>query len=300
MPSWQYKRRLQMHDLIKITDKEGVQLVKAKELYEFLGLHVAAWKRWYQKNIIGNSFAVKDVDYFELNMMSSSNNGSWTKDFDLTLDFAKKLSMLAKSAKGEEIRQYFIDVEKKYQAIPMKSALDDDDILAKGILIAQRRISDQSALIQRQANYIKEVQPKIEYTEKVLTSQTCWTSTTIAKDMGLKSAQQLHKKLNAMGIIFKDSDGIWVPYSKYADKNLTETRTSTYTDSHGKLLSTSCILINSETSITGSDTVILISSGGMPFRVEMIFLPLHTSQITEELIELKGLTLPEPLQIGHF
>ena len=221
-----------MHDLIKITDKEGVQLVKAKELYEFLGLAQSKWKRWYETNILKNKFAIENEDYWGFDIMS---NGNLTKDFDLTLDFAKKLSMLAKSAKGEEIRQYFIDVEKKYQAIPMKSALDDDDILAKGILIAQRRISDQSALIQRQANYIKEVQPKIEYTEKVLTSQTCWTSTTIAKDMGLKSAQQLHKKLNAMGIIFKDSDGIWVPYSKYADKNLTETRTSTYTDSHGKL-----------------------------------------------------------------
>ena len=218
-----------MHDLIKITDKEGVQLVKAKELYEFLGLHVAAWKRWYQKNIIGNSFAVKDVDYFELNMMSSSNNGSWTKDFDLTLDFAKKLSMLAKSAKGEEIRQYFIDVEKKYNNTSPQLQI------ANAVILAQKLLAEHSQIIEEQKAQLSLMAPKAEYTEKVLTSRTSWTSTTIAKSLGLKSAQQLHKRLNAMGIIFKDSDGIWVPYSKYADKNLTETRTSTYTDSHGKV-----------------------------------------------------------------
>ncbi len=82
---------------------------------------------------------------------------------------------------------------------------------------------------------IAHLAPKAEYTDKVLTSRTSWTSTTIAKSLGLRSAQELHKKLNILGIIFKDTDGIWVPYSKYADKQLTETRTSTYTDSHGKL-----------------------------------------------------------------
>ena len=71
-----------MHDLIKITDKEGVQLVKAKELYEFLGLDITHWKRWYEKNIIKNQFASENHDYWTLALKASSNNGSWTKDFD--------------------------------------------------------------------------------------------------------------------------------------------------------------------------------------------------------------------------
>ena len=237
-----------MHDLIKITERNGIQVVSGRELYDALEIKTK-FIMWMPR-MIEYGFT-QDIDYQVLLKFGQNSKGGPNNvldDYAISLDMAKQIAMIQRTEKGKEIRQYFIDVEKKYQAVPVRSALDDDDILAKGILIAQRRISDQSALIQRQANYIKEVQPKIEYTEKVLTSQTCWTSTTIAKDMGMKSAQQLHKRLNAMGIIFKDSDGIWVPYSKYADKNLTETRTSTYTDSHGKLCTSittvwNCIII---------------------------------------------------------
>lgn len=107
--------------------------------------------------------------------------------------------------------------------------------IANAVILAQKLLAEHSQIIEEQKAQLSLMAPKAEYTEKVLTSRTSWTSTTIAKSLGLKSAQQLHKRLNAMGIIFKDSDGIWVPYSKYADKNLTETRTSTYTDSHGKV-----------------------------------------------------------------
>jgi len=39
--------------------------------------------------------------------------GNETYDFALSIDFAKKLSMLARTETGEKIRKYFIDVEKK-------------------------------------------------------------------------------------------------------------------------------------------------------------------------------------------
>lgn len=39
------------------------------------------------------------------------------KDYRLTIDFAKKLCMVSKSERGEQARNYFIEVEKRYKQI---------------------------------------------------------------------------------------------------------------------------------------------------------------------------------------
>jgi phage anti-repressor protein len=101
-----------MNELIKITtDEQGSSVVSARELYVFLGFDNSQWARWSKKNIINNKYALPGADWIQLDMMSSSNNHSMTTDFALSLDFAKRLSMLAPTEKGEEIRQYFLDCE---------------------------------------------------------------------------------------------------------------------------------------------------------------------------------------------
>jgi anti-repressor protein len=101
-----------MNELIKITtDEQGSSVVSARELYVFLGFDNSQWARWSKKNIINNKYALPGADWIQLDMMSSSNNHSMTTDFALSLDFAKRLSMLAPTEKGEEVRQYFLDCE---------------------------------------------------------------------------------------------------------------------------------------------------------------------------------------------
>lgn len=96
-------------ELIKITENNGEKAVSAKELYEFLGFDRSQWSRWYQKNIMQNDFAIEYSDYQTIDLVS---NGNPTKDFALSLDFAKRLSMMARTEKGEHARKYFIECEK--------------------------------------------------------------------------------------------------------------------------------------------------------------------------------------------
>lgn len=81
--------------------------VSARELYQQLGFDSSNWNKWYKKNILKNSFAIEREDYFEL--VLSTNR---TKDFALSLDFAKRISMMARTQRGEQIRAYFIECEK--------------------------------------------------------------------------------------------------------------------------------------------------------------------------------------------
>lgn len=110
-----------MKQLIKIQkNADGKKAVSAREMYLGLGLQESNWQRWANKNIEKNPFAIEGVDWlgFDLNVESYSSlgrvkKGNRAKDYILTLDFAKKLCMQARTEKGEEIRDYFLEVEKK-------------------------------------------------------------------------------------------------------------------------------------------------------------------------------------------
>lgn len=74
---------------------------------------------------------------------------------------------------------------------------------------------------------ILELQPKASYYDYVLQCKGVVAISIIAKDFGIKSGQELNKLLHNLGIHFNQG-GIWLLYSKYADKGYTQTKTYPY------------------------------------------------------------------------
>jgi anti-repressor protein len=143
-----------MDALVKInTDNEGRKVVSARELYEKLGLNVTNWKRWYKKNITENPFAVEGEDWVGFVIMTSGNE---TQDFAITIQFAKRLSMMARTETGESIRKYFVMVEEK--AIEEKKSLTPAQMFFQN---AQVLISLEQAQLQLQKKQI-EIESKVE------------------------------------------------------------------------------------------------------------------------------------------
>lgn len=110
-----------MSDLIKIVENNGNKAVSARELYEFLGYDSTQFSRFAKSKIVSNEFALEGIDYQQFdNIVDMANGAKRTiEDFALSIDFAKKLSMMAKTEKGEQARNYFIECEKQIQkALP--------------------------------------------------------------------------------------------------------------------------------------------------------------------------------------
>ncbi|WP_234733434.1 antA/AntB antirepressor family protein [Tellurirhabdus bombi] len=102
-----------MKDLVNVSvNAQGAQVVSARELYEFLEFNRSQWARWSKKNIARNPFARENEDWVGFDIMS---NGNKSVDYALTLDFAKRLAMMAQSEKGEQVREYFLNCEKRLQ-----------------------------------------------------------------------------------------------------------------------------------------------------------------------------------------
>lgn len=87
-------------------DENG--MTTARALYEFLELAQGQFARWAKANIEANEFYEENKDWWGVDIVSNGNN---CKDYRLTTDFAKHLSMESHSARGKEARQYFITIE---------------------------------------------------------------------------------------------------------------------------------------------------------------------------------------------
>ena len=90
---------------------------------------------------------------------------------------------------------------------------------------AQATINSQSAQLTAQAS-------KVEYTDNVLNSTNTYTSTQIAKELDLRTAEQLHGILKDLGVMIRQS-GQWMLSAKYCGQNYTKTRTHSYTRQDG-------------------------------------------------------------------
>lgn len=211
-----------MQELIKVTHgAQGERVVSARSLYEFLGYDKSQWKRWYEKNIIKNTFAIENQDWEGFDIMS---NGNETKDFALSLDFAKRLAQMARTEKGEEVRDYFIECERKLKQQQPNVALPSVKELAMMVIKAEE---EKELLLAENAKLL----PKAEYTDLVLQSDKLYTTTEIAKELGM-SARRLNETLCFQKIQYKHRHH-YVLSAKYSNKEYTQTTTTPYIDKDG-------------------------------------------------------------------
>lgn len=100
---------------------------------------------------------------------------------------------------------------------------DDDTVIAKALIMAQRKIELRNKQIKEQQKIIEEQAPKVEYFNKVLDSSKLITITEIANDLGI-SARVLNKFLETEGIQNKQykqwkisQEFLWLIEENYAD-----------------------------------------------------------------------------------
>lgn len=101
-------------ELIKIkTNENGEQLVSGRELHEFLEV-TTPYTQWFDR--MKEYGFTENVDFIGLSQKSEKPQGGRpTIDHAMTLDMAKEISMIQRTEKGKQARQYFIDVEKQYK-----------------------------------------------------------------------------------------------------------------------------------------------------------------------------------------
>lgn len=153
-------------ELIKVTNKNGKPLVSARELYTFLGLSSFQFVRWSGKNVRNNPFAEEGKDFQGYNIMLEGNN---VIDYALSLDFAKRLCMLARTYKGEQARNYFIECEKKLKQGAVGFIKPKDELESLAIIIdRETKLLKAMKKIQQKEIALRESNVKVEQQTKLI------------------------------------------------------------------------------------------------------------------------------------
>lgn len=90
--------------------------VKMTELYDYLELEPTYYTRFYRRELLENPYTEEGTDYLYSNASNEKRGrGQKRQEFLITLDLAKKLCMVSKSHKGEEIRNWLVALTKKVE-----------------------------------------------------------------------------------------------------------------------------------------------------------------------------------------
>ena len=158
------------------------------------------------------------------------NPGTWMHE-DVALDFAQWLSV--------DFRLWCNDRIKELLRTGVATVSNDDEAIAYAMQVLSNRLEQarqEKAMLEQQNNYlsneIRQQAPKVKYVDDVLQSTRTYTSTQMAKELDMKTAEQLHKKLKEKGVMFYQS-GQWMLTATHCGKGYTRPRTTAFTRSDG-------------------------------------------------------------------
>ena len=235
-------------------------MVNATEMAKPFGKQPVFWlNNQYTKGFLKELAELRNLSSADLVRVIKGGNdknaqGTWLHE-DVALEFARWLSpqfAIWCNDRIKELMKYGVTATPQTidsvladpdNAIRLLTALKEE---RKALKAANRQIAvleDQKKayhsenrrllkLKDRQDEIMREQAPLVEYAQNVLDSYDTFTSTQIAKELGM-SAQALHKLLNDAGVMFKHGSQ-WFLYAKYQAKGYVKTREHTYQRKDGR------------------------------------------------------------------
>lgn len=157
-----------MNELLKVNYGNDRITLSARELHGFLGIGTE-FAKWMQRMCEYGFSENQDYRVFVKND-DNSKGGRPSTDYEITLDMAKEIAMIQRSDKGKEVRQYFLELERRwnspeavmnraleYSRKQVKALMEENKELKPKALFADAvSASDESILIGQLAKLIRQ------------------------------------------------------------------------------------------------------------------------------------------------
>lgn len=207
-------------------------MVNATQMAKSFGKRATHWLSNQQsKDFINALSGVRNLTPSDLVKVTNGDGGCTWMHEDVALEFARWLS--------PSFAIWCNDRIKELLTTGVSTISNDDETILHAIQVLQRRVAEkQQAIeyankqIELQSEQLTAQAPKVKYVDEVLLSSQTYTSTQMAKELNMRTANQLHKELQAKGIMFYQS-GTWLLTARYSEYKLTKLKTHTYTKQDG-------------------------------------------------------------------
>lgn len=219
-----------MDELIPTQNKGNDILVTGRDLHEFLEINTN-YTTWITR-MAEYGFS-ENVDFIVItkNVNDETSFGGQRKitDHHIKIDMAKEISMLQRNERGKQARQYFIELEKRWNSPEM---------------IVQRAMEIQQEKIIALTTENNELKPKALFAEAVETSKSSVLVGELAKIIkqnGVEIGQnRLFEWLRENGfLISRKGEAYNQPTQKSMDQGLFEIKKRTINNPDGSIRTTS-------------------------------------------------------------
>lgn len=235
------KGEIKMNELLKVNYANDRITLSARELHEFLEIETP-FKKWFGR-MAEYGFS-QEIDYREVmdKIVQNPKGGRPSTDYEITLDMAKEIAMIQRSDKGKEVRQYFLELERRWNS--------PEAVMNRALEYSRKQVK---ALMEEN----KELKPKALFADAVSASDESILIGQLAKlirQNGYEIGQnRLLEWMRENGFLIKSGSRRNQPTQKAMDLKLFEVRERTVTNPDGSTR------ITLTTKVTGKGQVYFIN-----------------------------------------
>lgn len=229
------------NQLINVTIKNNQQLVSARDLHKGLGL-TGRFSRWFKNN---SEFFEENTDFYKCTSSTVVNNGAVRvlDDYLLTISMAKQLAMMARTERSRLYREYFLDLERKWNS--------PQEVVKRGYAILQ----DENTQLRIEN---KSMKPKALFADAVSASNKTILIGDLAKILKQNGVNigsvRLFRWLRKHGYLIKrDASDYNMPTQKSMERKLFMVKETVITHSDGHTT------ISKTTKVTGKGQIYFVN-----------------------------------------
>ena len=223
-------------DLIKIESRifgEGeVPTVNARELHGFLDVG-KIFGAWIQERIDQFGF-IENQDFVVCfpNLESKGRGGHNAKEYHLTIDMAKELSMVERNEKGKQARQYFIECERRAKNPAM--ILEDPKAMRNLLLTYTEKVLSLQETVREKEEKIELDKPKVSGFDRIATSDGAMCITDAAKTLQVQPKMLFKWLFEKEWIYRRNGSKNWVAHQTRLRSGVMAHKTTTFQIGEGE------------------------------------------------------------------
>ncbi len=230
-----------MNQLLKVNYDSNRITLSARELHEFLGIGTQ-YTKWFDR-MCEYGFT-ENIDYRTISQkrLTAQGNETTYTDHEITIEMAKEIAVIQRSDKGKQARQYFIELEKKWNS--------PEFVMNRALQISKKQV--EKLILENQ-----ELKPKALFADAVATSTNSILVGELAKiikaneyDIGQK---RLFEWLRSNGYLMACGEAYNQPTQKSMNLGLMEIKKTTFNNPDGSIRTTTT------TKITGKGQIYFVN-----------------------------------------
>ena len=230
-----------MNELFKVNYDNNRITLSARDLHEFLEINTQ-YTKWFER--MADYGFNENIDYQAISQkrLTAQGNETTYTDHQITIEMAKEIAMLQRNEKGKQARQYFIELEKKWNS--------PEAVINRALEYSRKQVK---ALMLENS----ELKPKAIFADAVSASKTSILVGELAKVLKANGIDIGQKRLFAWlrdnHYLMQKGESYNLPTQKSMDLGLMEIKKSTVNNADGSIRTVTT------TKITGKGQIYFIN-----------------------------------------